>query len=81
MQFDDVDIVWDRFKKRFVQVLNEVAPCKEIRIKQRTEPWMTDSILKDIKERNNSLKSFKKDGNNDNYIKFKRKRNEIRCKI
>jgi len=31
---------------------------------------MTDSILKDIKERNNSLKSFKKDGNNDSYIKF-----------
>lgn len=81
MQFDDVDIVWVRFKKRFMQVLNKVAPCKEIRIKQRTEPWMTDSILKDIKERNNSLKLFKKVGNNDNYNKFKRKRNEIRCKI
>lgn len=48
MQCDDVDIAWDRFKRNFLQVLNKVAPYKEIRIKQRTEPWMTDSILKKI---------------------------------
>lgn len=30
---------------------------------------------------NDSLKAFKRDGNIDNYNKFKHKRNEIRCKI
>lgn len=46
---DDVEMAWDRFKWN-------LAPYKEIRIKQRTEPWMTDSILKIIKERNDSFK-------------------------
>lgn len=42
---------------------------------------MTDSILKDIKERNDSLKAFRRNGNKDDYENFKHKRNETRCKI
>ncbi len=65
----------------FFEVLSKVAPYKEIRIKQRTEPWMKDSILKAIKERNDSFKVFKRDRNNDNCEVFKRKRNEVRDKV
>ncbi len=61
LQCDDVDMAWDRFKINFLEVLSKVAPYKEIRIKQRTEPWMKDSILKANKERNDSFKVFKRD--------------------
>ncbi len=54
LQCDDVDMAWDRFKINFLEVLSKVAPYKEIRIKQRTEPWMKDSILKANKESNDS---------------------------
>lgn len=69
-QCDDVDLAWDRFNSSFLHVLNKFAPLKEIRIKQRTEPWMTDDILKDIRERNDSFKVFKRSNNNDDYEKF-----------
>ncbi len=83
----DVDMAWDRFKIKiqdkinFLDVLSKVAPYKDIRIKQRTEPWMKDSILKAIREHNDSFKVFKRDRNNDNFEVFKRKRNEVRDKV
>lgn len=65
----------------FLEVLNKVAPYKDIRIEQRTEPWVNDSILNAIKERNDSFKAFKRDRNNDNFEVFKHKRNEVRGKV
>ena len=36
---------WSYFKSKFVLVLDRFAPVKEIRIKQRTNPWITTEIL------------------------------------
>ena len=36
------------FKGYFLDVVDELAPVKEIRIKQRTEPWMNADILEMI---------------------------------
>ena len=40
LQCIDVDRAWCSFKGMFLEAVDEVAPCKEIRIKQRTEPWV-----------------------------------------
>ena len=37
----DVTKAWELFKEYFHSVLDVVAPIKEVRLKQRTEPWMT----------------------------------------
>ena len=34
------------FKDKFVSILNTLAPIKEKRIKQDTEPWMCSEILR-----------------------------------
>ena len=34
----DVNLAWENFKSIFLQILDEVAPTKQIRIKNRTEP-------------------------------------------
>lgn len=44
---------WKFFQKIFNRVFNEVAPVKEVRLKQHTESWMTPDILDIIKERDN----------------------------
>ena len=51
----DVNTAWSKFKEIFIKVLDEVAPCKQIRIKTRTEPWMNNKILDLIRERDKAL--------------------------
>ena len=44
----DVSKAWGLFKDFFHSVLDVVAPIKEIRLKQKAEPWMTSDILQSI---------------------------------
>ena len=52
----NVNDAWNSFKTMLLQVINDIAPVKEVRIKVRTEPWMTSDILKLIYERDRILK-------------------------
>ena len=39
----------------FIKVLNRVAPIKQVRLKQRSEPWMDGHILDLINQRHQAL--------------------------
>lgn len=39
------------FREILLKVIDSVAPLKEIRIKQRTEPWIDFDISEGLKER------------------------------
>ena len=47
----DVNDAWACFKQMFLQIIDDIAPVKEVRIKVRTEEWMTSDILELIYER------------------------------
>ena len=49
----NVDQAWGIFKIVFSNILDSVAPVKEIRLKGRTEPWINNDILEDIRRRDN----------------------------
>ena len=51
----EVNTAWPKFKEIFINVLDEIAPIKQIRIKTRTEPWMNGEILNLINERDKAL--------------------------
>ena len=76
----DVSKAWDLFKDFFHSVLDAVAPIKEIRLKQRTEPWMTSDILQSIQERDNWLNKFRKTRDPDDYKAYCKLRNDIQRK-
>ena len=42
-------------KNIFMEILNCVAPVKEVRLKERTEPWIIQDILENVKERDHLL--------------------------
>jgi len=78
----NVNDAWDKFKHIFSSVLDKVAPVKEIRLKQRTEPWMNSEILNDIRERDNLLYKFNKDrSKKEIYNEYKKLRNKIQRDI
>ena len=60
--------------------MDAVAPIKEIRLKQRTEPWMTSDILQSIQERDNWLNKFRKTRDPDDYKAYCKLRNDIQRK-
>ena len=61
---NDVNIAWLRFKEIFVNILDEIAPFKQVRIKTRTEPWMSSEILALISERDKALFNANKSKSN-----------------
>ena len=56
---DNVNKAWERFKHLFVSVIDNIAPVKQLRIKQRTEPWMDLDILQAIKDRDSSSNKYR----------------------
>ena len=40
----DVDTAWDCFQSIFLEILDKIAPLKETRIKQRSQPWINNDI-------------------------------------
>ena len=77
----DVNTAWSAFRDIFISVLNSIAPVKEVRLKQRTEPWIDLEILDLIKQRDNCLHLFKKSKSNSYYTLFCQLRNKVRRKI
>ena len=41
----NVNYVWRIFQEIFMSILDNIAPTKETKIKQKTEPWTTSEIL------------------------------------
>ena len=72
---------WLAFKDIFMSCLNSVAPIKEVRLKQRTEPWMSSEILDFIKLRDSYLYKFRKHGNQENYSLFCKFRNIVQREV
>ncbi len=66
-----VESAWSSFKEIYTKVLDLVAPIKQVRIKQRTDPWITDEILNHIRERDQCLFKFRSTKYSTNY-KLKR---------
>ena len=75
---DCVETHWNAFRDVFLKIINQFAPIKEIRLKQRTELWMDHEILELIKERDILLNTFRKS----KMLKIIRifQRSEIHCK-
>lgn len=79
---NDVNVAWEKFKCLFLNVIDNVAPLKWIRIKQRTEDWMTADILNDIEERDRLLGKYNRNKSKKEYFKaYCKLRNKIQRDI
>ena len=60
-----------------MSILNSVAPIKEIKLKQRTEPWVDSELLELIRIRDKHLYQFKKHNNGEDYKMYCNFRNQV----
>ncbi|XP_072028067.1 uncharacterized protein [Amphiura filiformis] len=74
----NVDEAWLSFRDLFSTILDSVAPVKEVRIKNPSEPWITAEILECIRERDSWLCKTRKDKHMpDHYDKYRKLRNKV----
>ena len=78
----DVNVCLSEFSRLFKSAVDAVAPARDIRVKQRGNPWMTSDILSRIKERDALLSLFKRDRSDvATYQKFCKIRNAVQRDI
>ena len=75
------DSAWENVENSLSCVLNKVAPHKTIRIKQRTEPWMTPEILDKIYKRDGLALMYKETKEDHFKLAYRKIRNEIQRNI
>lgn len=51
----DVENAWTGFSDIFMPILNSISPVKEVRLKQRTEPWLDSELLELMRVRDRYL--------------------------
>ena len=73
----NVENAWSAFSDIFMSILNSIAPVKEVRLKQRTEPWVDSELLDLMRSRDRFLYQFKKHGNSEDYRLFCSYRNQV----
>ena len=74
----NVNDAWVCFKQMFLSIIDDIAPVKEVRIKVRTEEWMTSDILELIYERDKILTLANK---NKSIKELRKHYNELRNKV
>ena len=78
---NDVNQAFQNFKDLFLNCVDTLAPKKEVRLKQRSEPWLTNEILETIKERDKTLSAFMKTKIQSVFDDFKRLRNKVQTLV
>ena len=78
---NDVDYCLDEFSRLFKSVIDFVAPVCEIRVKQRSNPWMNSHILAGIRERDKLLSQFKRNKDSSLYDAYCKVRNSVQRDI
>jgi len=72
---DDVNNAWNCFKK--LSVLDSIVPVRQIKLKQRSEPWIDGDILQTIEDSDKAFKMYVKEKTDENFNALKLLRNKV----
>ena len=79
---ENVNKAWCHFRDIFTNILDQVAPTKKIRIKQRTEEWINQEIIEAIRTRDSLKNKYIRTKDDTDYQRFCTQRNFVQklCK-
>ena len=79
--FKDINNAYSDFTGRVTSVIDEIAPIKEIRVKNNSQDWFDAEINEEIERRDKSLAKFKKFRIHSDNESYKKARNKVQCMI
>ena len=79
----NVDLLnaWQLWKIEFNRICNEHAPIKEVRVKQRCNPWISSEIIKLMYQRDYAHKKAVSLNSNKLWSEYKSLRNKVTSKV
>ena len=77
----DVNFCLNEFNSLFRSAIDIVAPLREVRVRNKVNPWMNSEILSGIKRRNDLFSRFKKNKDENIYAEYCRVRNKVQRDI
>ena len=76
----DPDLCWEMMEGYIRKELNARCPVRSFRVKEIRDPWITDEILEEIKDKDNYLDRARKSGYPEDWAIARRERNRV-CKL
>ena len=58
--FKDINNAYSDFTEKVISVIDEIAPIKEIRVKNNSQDWFDAEINEEVERQDKSLAKFKK---------------------
>ena len=80
-KFKDVNDAYSDFIGKVTSVINQIAPMKEIRVKNNSQDWFDAEIHKEIETRDKLLAKFKKSKKSTDHENYKKARNKVQYLI
>jgi hypothetical protein len=74
---NDIDILTDLFTAKLLEAASKSIPNKNVSIRPRDKPWMTNQIRREMRKRERFFKHWKKNLNPTNRLKFTQQRNIV----
>ena len=69
--FDNVNEAYSDFVTKFMNIIDNISPLKQIRVKTNNKPWFDSEILSEIRVRDKLRKKYKKSGLHIDFELFK----------
>ena len=73
----DIKAAYSHFMQVITSIIDEIAPLKEIRIRNNTQEWMDEEVLEGIRIRDKLLSRFKRTKSHIDHVNFKKARNNV----
>ena len=73
----DPALCWDIIETRIRAFLDRTCPLKSFKVKEVREPWVTNEILEEIKDKDRSLRVAKRSGMAEDWLIAKTDRNRV----
>ena len=78
---DNDDISWERWKLAYTDICDRHAPIKSLRLKKRSNPWMTHDIIKLMYERDYVHAKATQSNDSKLWQDYRNLRNKVTCII
>ena len=80
-KFTDINDAYSNFTGKVTSVIDQIAPMKEIRVKNNSQDWFDAEIHEEIEMRDKLLARFKKSRNSTDHENYKKARNKVQYLI